>query len=529
MSTHVFRPATWPRQIPPPAATLPAGGVAKTSGTTVTGTGSGYATLTVDTNRAISWQQPSSGSDSQTTITSANAGGDGFALGINTVYGGMPFSAWYERLAGSDVNPAIQNGVAGGSGLTQLPTNPGNQNSQHTGPTYPAGHMDVAVQETTLGYGAAEMAQSFTLVELAPTGTSLRRRYRATGTINSIAYDITATVYPGEPGMVFWKTVLTGPGSALALTPTPEGDFVQAQPAALMPTGGTLPEAGLWHVDSTHAIYGSLSAIGTATAIPTSPTEVTSDPDLIAIVPSTPAGNVATLSSQRLGLVIGRFTKIADNGMTTPNLSAYENTDRIKIITGGLFAGNSMPANTVLTIYSVEFLTSGVSAGSFNNAFALVADYLQPGTPTVNTGTLATFSYPNHASFPFNMDEGLYQLAAAGNQASITLDLGGGVAANVRYKPRYKFTGLTNLSQPGGAEVALTLGGAALNRGTDYAITVDTASQIAYVQLMFDLVASGAGTGQKVNAALALTATPDPFPLTYAVSTQQQANAVYRM
>jgi hypothetical protein len=116
------------------------GSVAKTTGTTVTGTGAGYATLAVDTTRAISWNQPSTGSDSQTTITSANAAGDGWAVGINVSYGGMPFSAWYERAAGSDLNPAIQNGVAGGSGLTQLPTNPGNQNSQHTGPTYPAGH-----------------------------------------------------------------------------------------------------------------------------------------------------------------------------------------------------------------------------------------------------------------------------------------------------------------------------------------------------------------------------------------------------
>lgn len=481
--------ATLSRTIPTSAAISIAG---KASGATTTGTGTGPATMAADTTHSVSWTSSSggAGSGTETDIVSANASGDGWAFGSLPSYGGMPFSAWFERAANAVVN----------SGMNSV--NPGSNGSMGTSISDGVGiHLQYSTNNGSSFHGSEEI-QSWTRSELAPTQTAVRRRIRATGTdVPGLSWTITATVWPGDPGLVFYKVTATN-SSGSTITPTGSGTsgFIVASPAGLLSSTGSSADQGPWVADSSHVRKGTVSTL-TAAAVPTS--AASGEPDALMAIP---AAGIGSLSTPRLAVGTVKFTKMADAGLFSASSVQHvadQNTSRTKLYWACTPA--AIANGGTGTWYLLQFLRGSATDADM---LAIAADYLQPGSPTVSVGTLTTFNYPNHTSFGFNLDEGCYEIAASANKATITLDLSVGTQANVRYKPRFKITGLLGLIHADGSEVAITWGGSALVAGTDYNIAVDTATGIAYVALQFDVVASGATTGQRNSAALALVATP---------------------
>jgi len=459
--------------------------VAKTSGATQFGVGTGPATMQADGSKTVSWTSPSSGSDTEKQLTSANASGDGWALGENSTYGGMPFSSLYEKTAGAIVNSSM-NSVNSGSQITMATS-------------VPDGHLHVLCNASH-GFIGTEDITNFTVNEQAPVQTGLRRYISVSGTdANTITWTITACIYPGDPGFIFWKINLANnSGSGISTVTAGSTDNLEiCSPAGMLSNSGSGSNQGPWKNDATHAFYGTVSTLAITGPVPDgSSSNTPGEPDLFGLIP---LAGMAGRTDQRLGLVVTKFTKWADNGLSGASFASLSNTSRIKLKWGA--AIGTIANGTSWDFYLMEALRCNLSTADM---LAIAADYLQPGAPQVVTGTLTTFNYPNHPAFPFNLDEGCYVLSATNNAINTTLDLSAVVQPNVRYKPRFKITGLSGLTQTDGSELKVSWGGMALNSGTDYNIYVDTTHQIAYLHLQFDVVASGAGTGQKNNAALAV-------------------------
>jgi hypothetical protein len=462
---------------------------AKTTGGTQTGTGTGPATFSTDTTHSVTWTAPSpGGTDTETDVVSANSAGDGWSLGSNTGYGGMPFSALFERAANAIVNSG-QNSV-----------NPGSQVTMAT--SVPDGHLHSLFQGHS-GFLGSEDPNNWARTELAPTGTPIRRYIKAgpVTDVNGLTWTIYACIYPGDPGFIFWRLdVANNTASAITTASnTPDG-FEIENPAGLLSNSGTGANQGVWSAASGLSYYGSLSTLTTTTPIPDGSTSNTpGEPDFLAFLPKQ---NVGTLTNQRLGLVTTKFTKGSDvGGLTSAGFASLSNSSRVKGKWG--WSSSSIAAGASKTFYLCEAIRCNLSTADM---LAIAADYTNPGSPAVTYGTLNIFNYPNHSSFPFNLDEGCYVITADFlNGVNITLDLGPAIIPNIRYKPRFKLTGWADLTQADGSELTVQYNGTTLTSGTDYNIAVDTANQVAYLQLQFDIVSSGAGAGQKNLAALVVT------------------------
>lgn len=326
------------------------------------------------------------------------------------------------------------------------------------------------LEQNSVGTFAGSEDLPYTLTELGPTGSAFRRYYKGTfgPDANGFDWQVTACIYPTRDGsLVALRYDCTNPtGSAIALAGS------DGMEVALI--GGMQQADATWV--ATNGKYGTVG--GAETVWPTASANgnlVVADPDYVYI---TPAGGGSTTFKQIT--VKQKHVTALLPAWSNGQLAALVNASRLKLKQQGDIS--SFAGSTTSTMY----LLGGVYSTAV--ASAVAADYLAPGTPTTAVGAFTAFSY----------DERAYVCAATGSALTITADL---TPANVtvRYSTVYKITGWT-ANAP-----VLTWGGVGLTPTYDYAYLVDTVNQILYVQLGFDVVASGATTGQRNNAALTIT------------------------
>lgn len=326
------------------------------------------------------------------------------------------------------------------------------------------------LEQNGVGTFAGSEDLPYTLTELGPTGSAFRRYYKGTfgPDVNGFNWQVTACIYPTRDGsLVALRYDCINPtGSAIALAGS------DGMEVALI--GGMQQADSTWV--ATNGKYGTVGGAETAWPVASANGNlVAADPDYVYI---TPAGGGSTTFKQ-ITVKQKHVTALAP-AWSNGQLAALVNASRLKLKQQGDIS--SFAGSTTSTMY----LLGGVYSTAV--ASAVAADYLAPGTPTTSVGSFTSFSY----------DERAYVCAASGSALTITADM---TPANVtvRYGLVYKITGWT-ANAP-----VLTWGGVGLSPTYDYAYLVDTANQVLYVQLGFDVVASGASTGQRNNAALAIT------------------------
>ena len=425
-------------------------GVATASGVLSAGhPGTGIGDLAVST-KTQTWPNSTTGAGSgtETDISYQDASGGGWTWGIIPTYGGDLFSSKYERDGGSD-----------GANQASLTT------------TTSGGHVHW-LEQNSVGAFAGSEDNAFTLTELAPTGTAFRRYYKGTfgPDSNGFNWSVTACVYPGDPGFVAYRYDCINPtSSAIALAGS------DGMEIALV---GSMEQADATWTPA-NGFYGQVG--GTPTSGWPSALTLT-DPDYVGITP-------AVASGLTLGFLTVKQQRVTAYSPAWANaqIQYLQNTSRLKLkVQGDL---SSFPGSATQTVYLLLALRRNLTS---SDAAAIAADYLAPGVPTVTAGSFTSYSY----------DEGAYVFAASGSGATTvlgaTLDLSP-AHVTARYKPRLKVTGWS------GGEPRLTWGGAPLTNDVDYRHYNDTANSILYLQLYYDVVASGAVAGQRNNAALGVS------------------------
>ena len=450
--------------------------------------GTGIGDLAVST-QTQTWVN--SGSGTETDITYVDTSGSGWELGINPGYGGGVVSAWYER----------NNGAVAGAGT--LLSN-GSQTDLYTvdggGGANPDGWTHSLEESASVtfngGFDGSEtypFSSAGMLQELAPTGTAFRRAYLAkvnedVALATGLKVHVTTCVYPGDPGMIVDRIDWINPtGAAIVLSSlnlTPLG--------GLLDTSATPP--GAW--THTNAQAGSVG--GTPASIPSSNTS--GEPDYFFITPS--SGNPY---GQKVGLVAVKGTVLGSSGYNWSTVFSYNESttggtsnDRLKVFyqTGG--GSYTIPAGTTQSYYVLKSLRRSLTS---TDAAAIAADYLNPGALTVTAGTAVTQTSDTPAgrtasAFAWSERAWVVQANATAG-VNVTLDMSP-AHVTTRFKPVFKLTSW-NDSAP-----IVTWGGSAQAAGVDYRHVEDTSAHICYVQLYFDVVASGATIGQRNNAALGI-------------------------
>ena len=513
------------------AATASAVGI-KTTGATATGAGTGFSTFQTDpAPHNVTWTTLGAGftntTGPETVIQATNAAGDGFRLGSIPAYGGMPISAVFELLGSGGVPTVVNPGINA--------EDPGNQMSLKT--TFPDGHQHVYFNKAGVNvFVGTEDVQNWTRTELAPVGTPLRRYIQGAGTdSNGVAWTFTECIWP--TGFFFSQITFVVP-STISLTSAGGDSFEIALPAGLLPATGATTQQGPWVApglagfsgDTTRSFAGTIAPLATSSPLPDGTiANTTGEPDFLAFLPSTVAngGQIGTLANQVRGDLVTKFTRWIDlmnyaGGVPTypgGGYSSLANTSRIKSKWGA--SPSTLNAGTY-TIYALEVYSplvtpagAGTLAQAQANMLAVVADYLQPGTPTVTAGTPSSLTYNGRSTGCFRLDQGCYEVTVtAANRAAIQLDLGPNVTANIRYSPRFRFPGLTGTFQANGSDFTVLWGATTLTAGTDYTIAVDTVANVAYVHLQRDVVNAGAGAGQLTLATLTLLPSVTLVPVT---------------
>ena len=396
-----------------------------------------------------------------------DARGSGWAIGANPWYGGMPSSAWYQ------IDPGLNSTLPQRTSLT------GNQMSLLTTQSGGQVHWE---EDGAGGFQSSELltfANAGNFVELTPANTPFRAYLKAIGDAadaNGISWTAWMCVYPGDPGLVVFRFDQHN-GTASAIT-VDESDIEVI--ASLLTDTGT--PAGAWN-----ASRGFIGTIGGAltNGWPADSVHQAGTFDFMGITPDPASGlslgiGAAVLSdpSVDFGWTNGGYEAHISSSTTTPG--------RIKIGWYSDVSSNwSIPAGQTNTYYVLRAFRRNLTS---SDMAAIAADFKFPGTPTATTGSFTSFS----------VDERAYQFAASSNTLDATLDLTP-THVTVRWHPVLKVTNWT-ASAP-----KLTWGGALLTEGIDYRAYTDTTNQVLYLQLWFDVVASGATSGQRNNAALAIT------------------------
>lgn len=409
--------------------------------------GTGIGDLAV-TTKSQTWSGGPTGSPgTETDVTYTDATNSGWALGIIPSYGGMLLSPWYAVNSGT--TSANQTSLT-----TSVPDGGVHWLDQSPGAVF-AGSEDV------------KFANAGGLTEIAPAGTVFRRYYKGIGDTNDangFAWTVWACIYPGDPGLVALRFDLHNPsGSPISLNATDSLEI------ALI--------GGLQQSDSTWAAANGRWNTLAGTEAAWASTLTNGEPDYAYI---TPANGGAT----NIGRMTVKHTSLSGLGWSSLQTEYLANASRLKFKVQG--AQSSVAAGATQTVYALYVLRRNLNSA---DALAIAADYLNPGTPTASVGSYTSYSY----------DERAYVHAASGSKLTTTLDLSP-AHVTARYKPIIKLTGWNT----GGTPV-LTWGGASLTAGSDYRYVVDTANGVLYVQLYYDVVASGATAGQRNNAALAIT------------------------
>lgn len=389
------------------------------------------------------------GQNTTDTITRyVDGSGNGWQVGMNGSYGG----ALVEEVEEIDANVVSAAEVTESTSVAD-------------------GFIHVLAQSAGAVFSGSE-DPTYTLVQLAPYGTNVRR-YWDSGTVTpssgpALNYRVRTMVQPGDPGFLFHRIDITNPsGSAVSLAASDSLEIAMIGGLSQALQGGV----NAWQ--PANGLYANVG--GTETAWPASLT--TANPDYIYITPQSGAGlSLTPFAIKKTGLVEAA-------GVTSGQIEYLQNASRLKMKLQGTLA--SFPASTTFTLYYLQGFRRSVAAGEINS---IAADYLNPdGAGAFSVGTFSSYSY----------DEGCYVVAAASNEIAVTHTLTGSVTK--RWLPMWKATSYTSISLP-----TVSLAGTALVSGTDYLAYVDTVNQIAYVKLLKQLVASGAGAGQLNNGLLTI-------------------------
>jgi len=372
----------------------------------------------------------------ETDVTWTDATGNGWRIGSIPGYGGANTADWYE----------VDGGVVGANQTSLNTTSPSDLAHDWT--------------ESTSGAFWGSESTPYAQVSLPPLAPSFRVGFQATvpaaGTDpNGFVHTVTTYIYPGNPGFIVDRFDITNPSS---------------KPIQLATTGAISYDviSGLEQLDTTwNAANGGYGWVGSAPVQGWPSAATPGDPDYFYIVPSAGSG----VSD---GIVAVLATKLSTSGVLNPQIQDGLNSHRVKVTVFG--DDQVFPANTTITFYLLQAITRNLTAAE---AASIAADYLNPDTPVMTTGTFAGFS----------LNEGLYSFAASGNQVTFAPSFSSTVTE--RWLDIYKVTGYTVSAPP-----TVSVNGLPLTPGAQYVTAVDTANHVAYVKLLQPLVPGAAGSGQ---------------------------------
>lgn len=414
--------------------------------------GTGIGGLTVGSH-SQSWSGGPAGSPGTATdVVYTDAQGYGAEVALIPSYGGANVASWYEI----DNN----NGPTGSNTAT-------NEHALTT--STPDGWVHEFTNKGGTFLGSEDF--TYTSQEQAPTGTDFRRYYLAQKTVNDgngFQWNVYTCIYPGDP-MLIMETIqcINTSGSSIALAGS------DGMEVALI--------AGLEQANSTWApANGGYGTVGGSNTSGWPSALTNGQPDYFYILPAAASGiNLGT------GAV-----KLEDLTALSPAWSSLQfqylqNTSRLKVKIQATVS--TFPASTTHTIHILRVLKRNLTS---SDMAAIAADILAPGTPSTSVGSFTAFRTQERA----------YEFAASANHLTATLDLSP-VHVTTRYKPIVKVTGWTATILP-----TVTWGGSPLVNGVDFRYTIDQTNQILYLQLYFDVVASGAVVPfTRNNAALAVS------------------------
>jgi PKD repeat protein len=378
----------------------------------------------------------------ETDYTYVDASGNGWRVGTIPGYGGANIAMWYE-VDGCSVGPT--------------------QSSLDT--TSPDDLAHDYTQSTSGNFTGSENSP-YTQVQMAPTIPSFRAGMQATVPstgvdANGFTHTVTTYVYPGNPGFIVDRFDITNPSSsAILLSPT--------QPLQFWTISGLEQANGTWTAgDAGYGTVGGSSVQG----VPTSATP--GAPDYFYIDPASGSG----VSD---GVSAALATNLASLGLANLQVEALVNGNRLKI---GVFGDNStagqdysFPAGGTVTFYLLQTITRNLTSAQ---AESIAADYLNPDSPTMTTGSFDGFSE----------EQGLYTFTGSANTVTFTPTFSSTVQE--RWLDIYAVDGYTSTSLP-----TVSIGGTALTEGTQYVAAVDTTDHVAYVKLLEPLVPGTPATGQ---------------------------------
>jgi PKD repeat protein len=378
----------------------------------------------------------------ETDYTYIDGSGNGWRVGTIPGYGGANLAMWYE-VGGCTVGPT--------------------QSALDT--TSPDDLAHDYTQSTSNNFIGSEDSP-YTQVQLPPSIPSFRAGMQATVPstgvdANGFTHTVTTYVYPGNPGFIVDRFDITNPSSsAILLSPT--------QPLQLWTISGLEQANSTWA-----AANGGYGTVGGSSfqGVPTSATA--GAPNYFYLDPASGSG----VSD---GISAALATNLSSLGLANLQIEALVNGNRLKI---GVFGDNSVagqdysfPAGTTITFYLLQTVTRNLTSAQ---AESIAADYLNPDTPTMTTGSFDGFSD----------EQGLYTFTGSGNTVTFTPTFSSTVQE--RWLDVYAVDGYTSTSLP-----TVSIGGITLTEGTQYIAAVDTTNHVAYVKLMEPLVPGTPRAGQ---------------------------------
>jgi PKD repeat protein len=378
----------------------------------------------------------------ETDYTYIDGSGNGWRVGTIPGYGGANLAMWYE-VGGCTVGPT--------------------QSALDT--TSPDDLAHDYTQSTSNNFTGSEDSP-YTQVQLPPSIPSFRAGMQATVPstgvdANGFTHTVTTYVYPGNPGFIVDRFDITNPSSsAILLSPT--------QPLQLWTISGLEQANSTWA-----AANGGYGTVGGSSfqGVPTSATA--GAPNYFYLDPASGSG----VSD---GISAALATNLSSLGLANLQIEALVNGNRLKI---GVFGDNSVagqdysfPAGTTITFYLLQTVTRNLTSAQ---AESIAADYLNPDTPTMTTGSFDGFSD----------EQGLYTFTGSGNTVTFTPTFSSTVQE--RWLDVYAVDGYTSTSLP-----TVSIGGITLTEGTQYIAAVDTTNHVAYVKLMEPLVPGTPRAGQ---------------------------------
>ncbi len=378
----------------------------------------------------------------ETDYTYIDSAGNGWRVGTIPGYGGANVAMWYE-VDGCTVGPTQ-------SALDT--TSPDDLAHDYT--QSPAGNF------------VGSENSPYSQVQMAPSIPSFRAGMRATVPAagvdtNGFVHTVTTYVYPGNPGFIVDRFDISNPSSSpILLSPTQPLQFWTI--------------SGLEEADTTWgAAGGGYGTVGGASVQGLPTTATPGSPNYFYIIPAAGSG-----VSDGVAAVLA--TKLSTLSLANLQIQTLVNGNRLKV---GVFGDNavagqdySFPGGTTITFYLLQAISRNLTSAQ---AESIAADYLNPDSPTMTTGSFGGFS----------ADQGLYTFTASGGAVTFVPTFSSTVQE--RWLDIYAVDGYTSSSMP-----SVSIGGSALTLGVQYLAAVDTSDHVAYVKLMEPLVPGSPGAGQ---------------------------------